>query len=645
LPGGADTAFNQVLLQAPGVAQDSFGGIHVRGEHNNLQYRLNGVILPEGISVFGQSLSPRLADSVELITGALPAEYGLRTAGIVDITTKAGAFNPGGEVGVYGGSNGLIEPSFEMGGSAGQINYFVSGSYKQSGLGIESPDGRANPLHDRTQQGQGFGYFEDILNEANKVSLIFGTSRNQFQIPNQSGMQPSLGLSVAGQTAYPSAQLSESQRESTSYTVLSVLHTEDKIDLQTSVFGRLSSLNYTPDVLGDLLFNGIAQYAQKNDTAGGIQTEAAYRVADHHTLRSGVIIEGDRGSSNTLSKVLPVDPVTGQQTSNSPLSIADKGGKTAWTYSFYLQDEWKILPDFTVNYGGRFDLVDAYIHEQQVSPRVNLVWQATPATNVHAGYSRYFTPPPFELVGEKTINLFNNTTGASPTGVTLDTPTKSERANYYDLGISQKVIPALTVGLDSYFKSSTRLIDEGQFGAPIILTPFNYAEGRQYGVELSLSYQQGPWNAYGNFAVSRAIGKNIDSAEFNFSADDLTYISGHWIHLDHDQTYTASGGVSYRWEQTRLSADLLVQSGLRADEVLPDGKSIPNGASLSLYSQVNLGIVQFVTLPKVGKFKLRGDIINLFDNKYEIRNGTGVGVGAPQFGPRRGFFAGVSKTF
>ena len=95
-PGGDNAQLNSVVLRMPGVAQDSFGQLHVRGEHNGLQYRLNGIILPEGISVFGQTLDPRLADSVRLITGALPAEYGLRTGGIVDIQTKSGVFDNGG---------------------------------------------------------------------------------------------------------------------------------------------------------------------------------------------------------------------------------------------------------------------------------------------------------------------------------------------------------------------------------------------------------------------------------------------------------------------------------------------------------------------------------------------------------------------
>ena len=90
MPGGDNNPLNQVLLQAPDVVQDSFGQIHVRADHNDLQYRLNGIILPEGISVFSQTLSPWLISSLKLITGALPAEYGLRTAGIIDLSTNSG---------------------------------------------------------------------------------------------------------------------------------------------------------------------------------------------------------------------------------------------------------------------------------------------------------------------------------------------------------------------------------------------------------------------------------------------------------------------------------------------------------------------------------------------------------------------------
>src|SRR5436305_14346880 len=103
MPQGDNAPLNQVLLQAPGVTQDSFGQLHVRGDHANLQFRLNGVQLPEGINVFGQALETRLAHSIALITGALPAQYGFRTAGIIDIQTKTGTIDPGGSLSLYGG--------------------------------------------------------------------------------------------------------------------------------------------------------------------------------------------------------------------------------------------------------------------------------------------------------------------------------------------------------------------------------------------------------------------------------------------------------------------------------------------------------------------------------------------------------------
>src|SRR5712672_112420 len=135
-PGGDNVQLNQVMLQVPDAAQDSFGQLHIRGDHNGLQFRLNGVILPDGISVFGQTLPPRMIASMKLITGSLPAEYGLRSAGIIDITTKSGALQPGGEVSMYGGSHGSVEPSFNYGGSTGSNTYFVTGDLIRNGLGI-----------------------------------------------------------------------------------------------------------------------------------------------------------------------------------------------------------------------------------------------------------------------------------------------------------------------------------------------------------------------------------------------------------------------------------------------------------------------------------------------------------------------------
>ena len=648
LPGGDNTLLNQVTLQAPDVAQDSFGQFHIRGEHNGLQYRLNGIILPEGISVFGQSLDPRFISSLSLVTGALPAEYGLRTAGIIDITTRSGIEAPGGAVSIYGGSHGEVEPSFSYGGGAGSFSYLVTGDFLRSDLGIESPDGSSNPIHDHTTQYHGFGYFEDILDDNNRVALMLGSSVGKFQIPDLYGEQPSLGYTVNGISAYPSQALNENQREVTQFGALSWQHSQGALDMQTSVIARYSSLAFVPDFPGDLLFTGIAQDAYKQNMAYGAQSDGAYKLNDAHTIRAGLFLQSDHSISNTASQVLLTDN-TGVPLSDVPTTIIDNGGKTEWIYSAYLQDEWKALPDFTVNYGLRFDKFTAFTSDKQLSPRLNIVWQALADTTVHAGYSRYMSPPPFELVGGKDIGLFANT--SSPPLTPQATSPLAEHANYYDLGVQQKITHEFTVGIDTYYKQSVNLIDEGQFGAPIILTPFNYRYGKQYGVEVPINYTTQTFSAYLNFAAQSAKGKQIDSAQFNFAPEDLAYIAQNYIHLDHEQQKTASGGVSYLWHDTRFSADVLLGSGLRADLDLPPGDttayggtSIPNGAHLPYYTQVNTGLTHVFTIPGAGTLTARFDVVNLFDKVYEIRNGTGVGVGAPQFGPRRGVFFGLSKS-
>ena len=634
LPGGSNARLSQVVLQTPGVAQDSFGQLHIRGDHGDIQYRLNNVILPEGLAVFGQTLSPRLASSLQLITGALPAQYGLRTAGVIDITTKTG-MQPGGEVGVYGGGTGQITPSIEYGGAWGQSSAYGSLSYTGTDVGVESPDGRARPHHDHSDQVQAFGYFDHIIDDSSRVSAVLGTSEQRFEIPNVAGVQPSLGLNVNGQTNFNSLNLDSHQREATNYAIGSYLKDAGKLTLQASLLARYSTLTYTPDETGELLFNGIAQAARKTDLSIGTQIEGAYQLNAAHTLRGGVIVQTDRTTSRTSSQVLPTDPATGLQTSNQPLTILESGRATAWTYSAFLQDEWKLTQALTLNYGLRFDAVNATRSEKQLSPRVNLVWKPLDATTIHLGYARYFTPPPFELVADETVAKFANTTGQAP-GTQNDAP-RSERDNYYDIGVEQRLGP-VTLGVDTYYKKAKNLIDEGQFGAPIILTPFNYREGYAKGVEFSANYAHGPFTAYANLAISQAKGKDIISSQFDIDPSDLAYIKNHFIYLDHDQTYTASAGGTWRLGETTLSGELIYGSGLRST---PDGGA-PNSAHLPGYVQVNLGASHEFEGPGI---KIRADIINLFDKTYEIRDGSGVGVGAPQFGPRRGFFAGVSKSF
>ena len=657
LPGSDNQPINDIILQLPGVSQDQFGQFHVRDEHNGVQYRLNGVILPESIAVFGQTLSPRLIDKLDLVTGTLPAQYGLRTAGIIDITTKAGLKNDA-VLSLYGGSHATIEPSASLAGSSGATSWFVSGDYKHSNEGIENVNANTRAVHDNTDQVSAFGYIDHIISGNDRLAFTGGYSNQHYQIPNPVGLQPANGYVVGGISSYPSENLNETQLQATGFGALSLLHSAGQFSFQGSVFARISNLDYHPDYVGELLFNGLAQYASKQDVTYGAQFDSVYKASEHHTLRAGLLFEHDKSHSWTDTHAFPTSGDTCDQTGTycQPGTVAPGAAPIASvlvtnaiqrTYSVYLQDEWKALDHLVVNYGLRFDENDGPRNERQLSPRINMVWTPGGGFTGHAGYARYFAPAPFELVASNNLAQVENTT-ASP-NVRTDDASYAQRENYWDVGFQQKIGKSLTLGIDAYYRRSTHLVDEGQFGAPIILTPFNYAKGRIEGAEASLNYAHRGLSAYANISVDKAQGTGIVTNQYNFTQADLSYIANHYIYLDHNQTVTGSGGASYHWTSgalagTRISADAIYGSGLRRAAETPGGPypDIPNGAALPAYLTVNASLGhKFAS----SGFDVRLDIENLFDKVYQIRDGTGVGVGAPSFGPRRGVFVGVSKTF
>jgi outer membrane receptor protein involved in Fe transport len=649
-PGGTNLSLNKSLLQAPGVTQDSYGTIHIRNEHANLQYRLNGVIVPEAISGFGTTFDPRIASSIQLITGTLPAQYGYRTAGVINFKTQSGLLENGGEIGAYGGSFGWFEPSAMIRGSSGDFSYFLSGSYLRNDIGIENPLPTHTPIHDRTTQFRPFGYVSDVLSPTSRISLFGGSFIGHFQIPNVTGVEQ--GFDVNGVDTFDAAKLDQNQREITHYGVAAYQYAGDTLNFQVAPFIRYSQTRFTTDPnKGDVILNGFADAARLSSLASGVQADGSEQLGASHTLRFGVFFQNEHTTSKVASTVLPSNDCGADTdcvitpTSDVPFTITDQGHKTGQLYGIYLQDEWKLTPKLTFNYGARYDMVRAFTKESQLSPRANLVWNATPLTTVHLGYARNFTPPPQELISPATVTLFNNTTKQSQ--IRFGDPVKAEREHYFDGGVEQRFKGGLKVAVDAYYKLKRNLLDEGQFGSSLVLSPFNYAKGYAWGVELSGNYTHGPLDLYANVARGDEKAKDIVSAQYFFTPDELAYIQNHWIYTDHSQKVTGSGGVSYTINDglgTLVpTADFVYGSGLRTDD--PNG-IVPNGGELPSYWVFNAGIAQNFTDPGALKgVTLRADVLNLFDRKYQLRSGSGVGVGAPQWGQRRGFFVGLTKTF
>ncbi len=631
MPQGGDTPINKVLLQAPGVSQDSAasGEIHVRNEHGNVQYRINGITLPDGVSGFGHVLDTDFIGSVAIITGALPAQYGLRTSGIVDIQTKSGnSLTQGGSVGVEGGSRETLTPSLNYGGRSGNTEYFFSGRGFTSSEGIENPTPGLNAIHDRTYQGNVFGYTSTVIDDFTRVSTIFGNTSNHYQIPNNPGQPFALGVTSAfGVSSFDSANLNERQVEQNNFAVLAWQKSVNGFDIQLAPFVRYSTLHFIPDTTGDILFNGQATDVFRQSVASGIQGDGSYRVNDAHTLRAGFTVSGEDSKVSNVSTVLPASGA------DAPFIINDGNSKFGSIAGAYLQDEWRLTDQLTLNTGLRFDQMWQYVDANQLSPRANLVYKPFSGTTIHAGYARYFTPPQQTLAGPVNAAAFVPTLVAPET--TLQDRVQPERSHYFDAGVVQTLAPGWQVSVDGYYKIARDLLDDGQFGPGLVLDAFNYEKARNVGVEFSTTYTTGNFKAYGNIAWAKQLATNIVSNQYLFGLNELAYIANHYIYTDHAQTWTASGGASYLLAGTRYSADMIYGSGLRSGDF--------NADHVAPYAQVNVGASREFMVPNLGQFTARASVINVFDSIYLIRDGSGIGVFAPQYGPRRGYYFSLSK--
>ncbi len=632
LPQGENTPVDKVLLQAPGVSYNSAVSnpdFHVRNEYANVQYRINGILLPEGVSGLGPVLETGFVGNLNLLTGALPAQYGLRTAGVVDITTKS-EFTPGGSVSMYGGSFGTLSPSFEYGGSSGNTQYFVTGRYMQNNEGLENATPTVDPIHDHTEQGKFFGYVSTLLGESNRLTYMTGVSISQFQIPNVPGLAP---LGDFGGTTLNSANLNENEYDSFLFNILALQTKGANYDTQLSFFSRYTTVHFVPDIVGDLVFNDVASDVTRRSLLNGIQFDGDYRLNDQHTLRAGFGISAEQTYVNNTSTVLPLDA------SGTPLpfpeTITDATSALGWNLGGYVQDEWKLTSKLTLNAGLRFDQLYQFVSANQLSPRIALVYKPLEDTTLHIGYARYFTPPMQAQATPSNLALFTNTT-QQPT-VPGNNPVLPERSHYFDVGIDQKIFTGLTAGADAYYKIATDQIDDGQFGQAVVLTQFNYAEGYSEGLELKAKYQKDGFTAYGNFSANRTMAKDVVSNQYLFTDPvEFAYIANNYHFTDDAQIFTASAGLSYRWDKTLVSLDGIFGSGLRSGFANLDHEQP--------YTTFNLGISHDFDLGLHEKpLTVRFNVVNLLDTLYVLRSGTGIGEFAPQYGARRGFFLSLSQ--
>jgi outer membrane receptor protein involved in Fe transport len=639
LPQGDNAPLNQILIQAPGVMQDSYGQgqgqIHIHALNGGgIQYRLNGIFLPEAVSSFGQLFSPYFIKSVTLIENFMPAQFGYHNEGVIDIHTKDGCLNPGGQFEYFGGQRGTIQPSLQYGGCARNLSYYLSGFYYQSALGVQSPSATPTPLHDRTSQGQGFAYLSYLLSPTARLSLITGTALNAYQIPGQPDLP--VVFPISGVFNYPnSANTSATEFEQNYFGILAIQGTAGpKLDYQLAWFGRYYSLKYDPDPIADVAYNGTADQVLHTGFINGLQGDTSFHLSRRHTLQTGFYVSGETLEQDNLALVLPV---TSTGAGTVPEAVIDNFNGKSLLLGIYAQDQWRPTEKLTLTLGARYDLMDYFGWQTQFSPRLEIVYKLGPATTLNAGYARYFQVPPFESVSLKTVNKFAGTTAASSI-ISGSQNITAEDDEFFDAGMTRQLPLGLNGTVEGWFLLANKKLDLAQFGKTYIFAPLQYQHGRGWGVDFSLVKNTDKLAVYYNFSYAIQQAKHVVAGQF--LVDDpaaLNYIGGHWINLDDDQEFTSSAGASYRIRGFLLSADAIWGNGYRY--------GFANLKTQHPYLQVNAGIAHNLPLPRLRSVEARLSIVNLFDHVYLIRQGSGIGVFSPQYGPRRALYFALTLPF
>ena len=624
LPTGSTTPITDVLAQMPGVAIDQNQQIHIRNtEGPQFQYQINGVMVPLDINTnppFISMLNPMFIKQLDLMDGIVPSRYSYATGGVVDIQTKDGCQRPGGSMSITVGQRETLQPSIQYAGCSGELSYYLSGFYDQGNTAFSSATPGPNPIHNWTQQGQGFGFFSYRLNDTTKLSLLVSSAASNNQLPNVPDLAPQFNL--AGVTNYPSANINSylNFRDNLGMLTLNVSPTPD-LSYQLAYSLHRISENFKPDNVGELIYQGVASTASHDDFDNTLQGDVTYRRGDH-TLGAGFYLGKYRVTADDSSLVFPADS-NGNQTSDIPVTVVNNAQANNVVKGIYLSDLWGVTDHLNAYAGIRWDGLTGFTNGSQVDPVFNLSYMLAADTTLHGGFARYMQVPSFLGISPTAQAAFEGTTAAGPPGI----PTPLiEDDREWDVGIVHHLTPSITIKEDNFYELTHHYLDTGQFGAVPIFAPFNYGHGYMWGSELELTYRSNNLSLYFNATIGTNMQQGVVTGQFNFSQAELDYINSHYIVLDHQPYQGYSAGATYDWGQFDFSLAAIYSSGLRAG--FADTQRLP------AVFQVNASAQRTFQLPDGHELIGRLTVLNIFDRVNLIRPAQGIGIFQAAYNPR-----------
>jgi hypothetical protein len=633
------------IATTPGWATEDNGILHVRGIDDGFLYVIDGVPVYERLDgLFGVAPDPAMIDSISLVTGYIPPEFGFKAGGVIEVRSASRTADRWlGTLDLGAGSEDGRDFSSVAGGPVGRSAAFTLGAAGQSSSRFLDPVHPDN-LHNDGGTLSGGGQFGWNLSPSSVLTAVAGFGRSRFDVPHGEEQEE------AGQD--------QRQHLRNSWQSASWQHvwTGETIS-QVAAYHRLGS----SELLGSPQDTPLFTNADRSLRRVGVLASLTHRRGAH-LLKAGTeasrlsLREDFTFAITDLEEAAEVDLSEGvlEHTLDRPFEFAGTADPTL--FSFYLQDSIRAGSRVTLDLGLRADWSRLLARASQWSPRLGASyhWPAG-GTTIRGAFGRFFQPPQPE-----NVLLASSTAARALSPFVTETDgggdLSPERQTVSEVGISQRLASSARLDISYWHRRVRNAADPNVFFGTTIIFPNTVARGRASGIDVRLEVpRRAGWSGYLSYTNSRVVQFGPITGGL-FLEDEVIEIGpGTKFTPDHDQRHVGALGITRDFDRSRSSVSFTgrYESGtpLEVDEDELDELTERPGAELVDFDRgrvkprliLDVAVIQEVLNGRRVDLNLRFAALNLSGERWAYNFGNPFS--GTHFGPGRTIQIGLRASF
>lgn len=539
-PGTLRT-LQEVVASLPGWASENDGLLHVRGVDDGILFVIDGVPLSDRLDrTVTSGFDTEMINSIHVITGNLPAEFGGKSGAVVAIQPRSGIGQPlVGRLDLAAGSFNARDLSAGVGAGGRKYGFYAEGAASRSDRFLDPVDMRN--FHNHGGVARINGRLDWHPSNIDILAFNIGLNGSDFDVTNT--LDQETASQHQRQELRDNVESLSWQRSWSAHTVsdLAVFHAFRRAALIGSAFD-------TP------LF---ASQARHYDRLGLVASVT--RDEHGHTLKGG--IELARVTPNESFTFAVTNPDAAEEAGisdaalqfdlSSPFIFHDR--KTRGQVSCYIQDQFSPIRHLTVSAGLRYDHSWLLADDQQFSPRIGAVYFIQPSrTAIRGSFNRLYMPPQIEnlLLSDseqaRSLSPFVSETGGGAR-VLL------EKTSAYEVGFAQDVRGWLKLDAAYWWRNFRNFDDPNVLFSTTVVFPNSVDKGFARGVDLRLDVpERKGWSGYLSYTNQRVLQTGPINGGL-FLTDEVIEIGpGTRFIPDHDERNIVAFGVMYRHPNSGL---------------------------------------------------------------------------------------------